>query len=154
MSLRVLILVTTLLTLTSSNLLAEIPTGQDVGSRYLEYKRGKKQENIRERIRTPRKTSPALDAEALSQFPGNKDEYYIEEIIVQTEAAFRMIVLSDEFDMFIRKKENHQYSFQEVVTLTNEIKVLFFKDEQTDVYIPVQSCDDGTLYINIVEERT
>lgn len=124
------------------------PGSTTVGSTLREYTNERKEENMEDRLKKRAVKRPAMDAPELLALPDGKNAIYIIKIVVQSNAS-----ISDKMEADIIRTtaeyEGKNLSLDQMKKLASLIAERHGADT-LKAYIPEQSFDENTLYINFV----
>lgn len=131
----------------------QVPTGQSVGSTIQKYTFEKKQKKVIKQLTTPEVQPPSLYAEEIEVLPRRAQSLYIKKILLQQDPTVRGVVKEDALVALTEASEDMELSLKDMkrlaATITQKIGV-----QEVRAYIPQQSFEAGTMYINIIYQHS
>jgi|GEM_PF-5627955 hemolysin activation/secretion protein len=128
---------------------AQIPQGQDAGSRLREYENEKMRETMKEELAAPKPRPPAVDEAPITALPDKAKAVFVSKTILQKAPGVNTPADEKALDELTTIHNNRMLSIEDMETLTDLI-TQFYADKKLKAYIPKQSFAGGVMYINIV----
>ena len=130
---------------------AQIPQGQDVGSRVRDYENEKTQERMNRELANPMQAPPAIDEAEVGTIPLPDDasSIFVNKIIVQKGPGVDKLVADKRLAEFAGSYEAKTLSVEDMKAVADSAAE-YFADNRLKAYVPRQSFSGGIMYINLI----